>query len=209
MMHRLVPAGRKPVEIDGEPDDHQQPEPEMRHGQADERDGRRRVVARLAAPDRGDHPRRDPDQDRHEHAEQRELEADRDARDDRVRDRQLSLVAAEVAVQREPDPVAVLHGQRPVEEVLVAHGREHGGVAILGTERDRRITGNRADAQEDEHARQHEDDEGGSRLSEKEAAHRRFASSRPAATCTARTRPGAACPGTASRPAAAWRGPPS
>ena len=74
-----------------------------------------------------------------------------------------ALVDAEVALEREPDPVRVLHGQRPVEQVLVPDRREDGRVAVLGAERDRRVAGDRTHAEEDEHAREHENDEGGSR----------------------------------------------
>ena len=95
---------------------------------------------------------------------------------DRVRDRELALVDAEVALHGEPDPVPVLHRQRPVEQVLVPDRREHGRVAVLGAERDRRVARDRADADEDEHAREHEHDEGGSHLAQEEAAHRQSVS---------------------------------
>ena len=54
----------------------------------------------------------------------------------------------------------------------MADRREHGRVAVLGSERDRRVAGDRADAEEHEHAREHEDDEGGSHLAKEKAAHR-------------------------------------
>jgi len=81
-----------------------------------------------------------------------------------VRDRELPLIDPEITVQREPGPVHVLHGQRSVEQVLVTDCRQHRGIAALAPERDRRVAGDRADADEHHDARQHEDDEGGSQL---------------------------------------------
>ena len=45
-------------------------------------------------------------------------------------------------------------------------------VLVLGAERGRGVAGQRADPEEDEHARQEQDDEGGSDPSKEEAAHR-------------------------------------
>ena len=105
-------------------------------------------------------------------ARKRELERDRQPVDDRLRDRQLALVASEVSLQREPEPLHVLDGHRLVEPVVVADRRHHRRVAVLGAERGRRVARQRADAEEDEHAREEQDDEGGSELAEQEAAHR-------------------------------------
>ena len=54
--------------------------------------------------------------------------------------------------------------------------REHRRVAVLGAERDRRVARDRANAEEHEHARQQEDDEGGSHLAKEKAAHRQSVS---------------------------------
>ena len=64
-------------------------------------------------------------------ARTRELERDRQPVDDRVRDRQLALVASEVALQREPEPLHVLDRQRLVEAVVVADRRHRRRVAVL------------------------------------------------------------------------------
>ena len=100
-------------------------------------------------------------------------------------DREVALVGAEVTVHREPDPVDVLHGQRPVEQVLVTYGREYQGVAVLGAECDRRVARDRAHAEEHEDAREQQHDEGGSHLAKEKAAHRR---SLPYLNCAKATR---------------------
>ena len=48
---------------------------------------------------------------------------------------------------------------------------QHGRIAVLARERDRRVAGQGADPDEDEHAREHEDDQGGSQPAKQEAAH--------------------------------------
>ena len=80
-------------------------------------------------------PISDADEDR----QTGELKRDRQPRHDRVRDRQLALVDAEVAAQRETEPVDVLHRQRLVEPVVVPDRGEHRRVAVLAAERDRRV----------------------------------------------------------------------
>ncbi len=120
---RHVAARRKPVQVDREEADHHQAEPEVRHAQAHERRRRRNVVRRLALPDRGDDAGRDPDHDPDEDRQKRELDRRRQPVDDRLRHRQLALVASEVSLQREPEPLDVLDGQRLVEAVVVADRR--------------------------------------------------------------------------------------
>ena len=88
--------------------------------------------------------------------------------EDRLGDGEVALVAAEVSLQREPEPLRVLHGHRLVEAVVVADRRHHGGIAVLGAERGRRVARQRAHADEDEHAREEQDDEGGSDPAEEE-----------------------------------------
>jgi len=73
-----------------------------------------------------------------------------------------------------PQPLRVLHRHRLVEPVVVADRRHHGGIAILGAERGCRIARQRAHADEHEHARKQQDDEGGSDPAEEEAAHQRL-----------------------------------
>ena len=69
-------------------------------------------------------PAEDADQRPEQDREERELERDRQARDDRVRDRQLPRWSTpEVAAQRLPDPLHVLHRQRLVEPVRRAGSR--------------------------------------------------------------------------------------
>ncbi len=168
-----VPARREPAELDGEEDDQEQAQPEMRHRQPDERGGRRRVVGGLAAPHRGDHPRSDAEQRPEQHREAGELQRDRQPGHDRVRDRELPLVEPEVALERKPGPAPVLHRQRLVEPVLVADLLEDGGIAVLRRERQRRVAGEGADPGEHQHAGEEDHDQGGSRLSQQEAAHDR------------------------------------
>jgi hypothetical protein len=178
VLHRVVEerdvaAGREPLQADGEQHDQEQPEPEVRHGEADEGDGGRRVVRRLASPGCGDDPGDDPDQRAEQHGQEGELERDRQPRDDRVPDRQLPLVGAEIAPEDVPHPGDVLDRERPVEPVVVADRGEHLGVAVLAAERERRVTRQRTHPSEDDHARQREHDQGGSGLSQQEAAHDR------------------------------------
>ena len=178
VLHRVlreghVAAGGQPLELHGEVDDHHDAEPEMRHREPDERDRRGGVVRRLAPPhrrkDAGNDADHRPDQDR----EACELERDRQPLHDRVRYRQLALVGAEVTPYRETRPVEVLDRQWPVEAVLVADRRDQGRVPVLRAERGRRIAGDRSHTCEDEHAREHNDDQGSSDLAQEEAAHDR------------------------------------
>ncbi len=76
--------------------------------------------------------------------------------------RELALVGAEVASEREPEPADVLQGHGLVQVVLVPDLLEHDGVALLGAEGERGIARKRADTDEDEHARQEQNDQGGS-----------------------------------------------
>ena len=172
LRERDVDAGRQPVVVDGEEADHHQPEPEVRDAEPDERRARRDVVRGLSLLHRGDDPRGDPDQEPDHDREERELERDRQSVQDRLRDREVALVATEVSLQREPEPLHVLHGHRLVEPVVVPDRLHHRRVAVLGAERGRRIARQRAHADEHEHARKEQDDEGGSDPAEEEAAHR-------------------------------------
>jgi hypothetical protein len=88
--------------------------------------------------------------------------------DDRVPNREMAPVDSEVSVHRAPDPVRVLHRQRPLEEVFVPDRLEVCRARILPAERCRRITGDRAHSDEHEHARQPDDDERSSELSQNE-----------------------------------------
>ena len=51
--------------------------------------------------------------------------------------------------------------------------RQDGRVAILGAERERRVPRDRPHADEHEHAREEQNDQGGSDLAQEEAAHDR------------------------------------
>ena len=86
---------------------------------AEHREPGRAVVAGFAAPDGGDHPRGNADQDGQEQAQRRELERQRDAAARSCRDREPAVRSAEVPLQRLREPLDVLHGQRSVEPVEV------------------------------------------------------------------------------------------
>ena len=64
----------------------------------------------------------------------------------------MAPVDPEVPLQREPGPASVLHGERAVEQVLVPDRLNGGGIGFVSAKRGRRVAGNRADADEDEHA---------------------------------------------------------
>src|SRR5213076_92227 len=100
-----------------------------------------------------------------------ELQRHRQLRDDRVRDGERPLVLAEITPQRMDEPADVLDGQRLVEPVVVADLGDYVRVAVLAAERDGRIARQRPDPEEDEEARNEQDDQGGSGLSQNEAAH--------------------------------------
>jgi len=136
------------------------------------------VVRGLAPAHGGDDAGRDPDQRPDQQREARELERDRQPRDDRVRDGELAGVDAEIAAHGEPDPVPVLDRQRLVEPILVPDLREQRRIAALAAERERRVARQRANPEEDEDAREEEDDQSGSDLAQEEAAHDRLLSAR-------------------------------
>jgi hypothetical protein len=145
----------------------------VRHGQAEQRNAGGSVVGCLPAPHGGDDAGRDPDQDADQERQAGELERQRDPGDDRLAHRQAAAVGAEVAPESQAGPLDVLDGQRIVEPVLVADRREHLRVAVLGRVRERGIAGKRAHPGEDDHARQEDDDQGGSDLAPDEASHDR------------------------------------
>src|SRR5206468_11615794 len=103
-----------------------------------------------------------------------ELEGDRKPRHDRVADREPALVGAEVAANDVAEPAHVLHRHWPVETVVMSDLSEHGRVAILAAERERRVARQSPHAEKHEHAREQEDDQGGPDLTQEEAAHARL-----------------------------------
>ena len=152
----------------------QQAEPEVRHragrrARPSSRRSRSALPRRTAAIT----PAGMPISDRDEHAEDRELERDRDAR---------ARSCARPASSRWSTPrspcsasqiqCAYCTGSGRSSRYLWRIGGEHRRVAVLGAERDRRVAGDRTHAEEDEHARGNEHDEGGSHLAKEEAAHR-------------------------------------
>ena len=100
---RDVAAGGQPVQVDREDDDHQQAEPEVRHGQAEQRDGRRRVVRRPCRAVRRRSPPRECRSRRRSASRARPARASSGMRvDDRLGDRQPARVGAEVALDASP-----------------------------------------------------------------------------------------------------------
>ena len=132
----------QPVELHREDDDQHHAEPVMRHGNAGDRERGRELVDPGVAEIAGDQPEQQPERE----ADQRGGNRQRDRVADRAqhfrqhratgRDR-----AAEIAMQRAPEPQAELHRQRPVEAVGGAHlrgeflrgiGRQHRDQGIAG-----------------------------------------------------------------------------
>jgi hypothetical protein len=68
-----------------------------------------------------------------------------------------SLVATVFAAERQPDPAQILDRDRIAEAVLLAGRLDPGGVRVGPGHHARRITGDHADAGEDDHA---DDEEG-------------------------------------------------
>ena len=88
-----------------------------------------------------------------------------------MRDGKRALVLPEITLQRMTDPAHVLNRDRLIEPVVVPDLREDLRIPVLAAERKSGVAGERADAQEDEEARDRQDDQGGSELSQNEAAH--------------------------------------
>src|SRR5918995_3263569 len=178
----------------------------MRDGEAEQGDRRRRVVRRLAAANGGDHARGDAEYGSDQDRQPSELERQGDPRDDRLRDRQSTLISAEVALEGEPGPTYVLHWDWLIEPVLLPDRGQDLRIAVLGSVRERRVTRDRAHADEDEHAGQEDDDQGGPGLAQDEDAHDRRQCRLVQLTCTRRSRPGSGRRRTAGH-LSRWRSP--
>jgi hypothetical protein len=159
--------------VHGKDEDQDQPEKEVRNRDSDESYRCRRVVGDKAAP----HGRQDtcgdsqhePDQ----HAEGGELECDRKPLGDHRRDLEPgSRRLAEIALQRETQPLHVLDRDGLVESVFVAGLLERDRVAFLAGQREHGIAGQRPDPGEDEDAREEEDDQRSSYPAQDEAGQR-------------------------------------
>ena len=125
-----------------EPDDEEQAEPEVRHAQPDQRARRRDVVLGPAAPDGGDHPRRNPDDDRDDEAEHRDLDRDR------IRVMIVCATAAAAGRRRGRRAARARSSARTAPEAAgractYAGSGDQDRVAVLGAERDRGSPGSR------------------------------------------------------------------
>ncbi len=162
---RHVARGRQPAEGDGEEQYQHDPEPEIRRGDAEQRDAVDRPIRRAVAPHGREHAAGHADNHADGEAHHGELRGHRQLLEDEVGDRHLDAPGeAEIAVQQPPQPVAVLLPQRPVEQQLAADLGQHARVAaLLAREDEGRVAGH--ELLQAEH-QQRDDEERGDDLAE-------------------------------------------
>ncbi len=131
---------RQPAELDREEEDHHDAEPEVRHRQPGEPDDISPVVEQRALLHRRDDAGRDADEDGDGHRHRRQLQGDRQLRLDQLADGELQADGlAEIALQYPGDPVAVLHVDRLVQVIELAHIGDHLRIAVLARQRQGRV----------------------------------------------------------------------
>ena len=118
------------MRVDGEHNDEEQRQPEVRDGDAETGAHGDQAVAGGAVADPGDDPRRDADEDRQDHAADGEGEGDREACGNAGGDR-LALVeqrGSEVTMENPVEPTQILPPERLVQMQLTGYFRH-----LLGT----------------------------------------------------------------------------
>jgi hypothetical protein len=150
------PEAGQPPQGDREQEDHHDAEPEVRRGEAPQRDRIGAVIPRRIALDRRHDTHRNADRERDDDRERGELERHRQLFEDQLAHRLLHPQRfAEVAAQHAFDPVQVANRQRLVQVHLLAQVRDHGRIAVLAGEHDGGIARQQLLQAEDQH--RHED----------------------------------------------------
>jgi hypothetical protein len=118
-----APARRQDPQLDGEQEDQHEPDPEVRQREAEDRARHDRAPDKRVRLQPGEHPERNPDEDREHEARQRELEGRRQAlQDDVDGGRIVDERAPEIAVQRVPHEHAELPPQGLVKPEALGDG---------------------------------------------------------------------------------------
>src|SRR5262249_14055579 len=141
MEQRPRSGRRQPAEVDGEEEDHDEPHPERRHREAEQREDLADAVPPLVDTDRGDDPSRDADDQRECHRRPGQQQRGRQARQVELEDvRAVVEGLPEVAADEMGDEARVLHPEWPIEAELLSNrgevrgagaglGEEHGGIS--------------------------------------------------------------------------------
>ena len=159
MRQRPIAADREPAQLDREDVKEQQRHHELRRRDGGEAGDHQPGIQRLAAVQRRDHAKRQPDQQFGQDRAQHQLQRRRQAGGDQGRDlAALQIAAAHIAMQKPPEVMAVLHPDRLVEAQLAAdildhlgRGRAAGDLAHrVGGQDVKQQEGDDADAQKDQ-----------------------------------------------------------
>ena len=148
----------QPSQLDREHDGQQGTEPEVRHGDAGERNCHGGLVDGAAAIERAENAERDRDGHRHNHGDYRKLRGRAEPLGDLAPDgRAIAERRAEIADDEPREKVTVLREQRPIETELRAQVAEVRRRRRFTEHRRHRIARDEVDQRKDErrHAEQH------------------------------------------------------
>ncbi len=171
MVEAPLPGRRQPLELDGEEEDEEDAEEELRHGEADEAEEHADAVDDASRAQRGDHPERDRDQHGEGDAGEDQLERRREMLEhDPDRRPVLQERRAEVALREISDVLAELRQDGPVEADLVP---ERGTLRGRRLERQHHLDRVAHEPGRDEHDHGHaeDDDEALDDPPDRESAH--------------------------------------
>ena len=164
--HKVFPGSgardREPPQLDAQVDHHQQSKPERRKRQPGNRQGERQSVVPRPRPQRRQHAQWKGEQEREEYGSRAELEGNRKAFGNKLRDRLLEEErGSQIALDGASDPVQVLNDDRSVQAIVSPHGLDGFGRCPRPGERHREVSrqleqreGNGRDRQRDENRHQ-------------------------------------------------------
>ncbi len=165
------PRDRQPMQIEPEPDDEQQAEPEARHRLADQRHHRQQPVDRRALVECREDAEGKGDGEREDEPDAAQRQRDRQPCRDQPGDgRVIKVGIAEVALQRAPRPVEELHRERTIEPVFLADDRNVFGGGVRAGDRGGEIAGN-AGEREGDHQHGDSDEDGQREPAQRIAEH--------------------------------------